>query len=175
MTRTIDRAEFQQMVTSFERSAWRWECQGEYYEPGEAELVQRWREGSADYSFLDGWRQRQRTWRAEGKTWQRVRMVTDPPTDYLRWMLDFTHLAVEAGDDIRWMDEADARRLEAPTDDFYLLDDNRLVIMHFDHNGVSGATIEDDPAAIAQAQRWREIAWANAVPHHEYLSAIGST
>lgn len=129
-----------------------------------------WREGRPDNSFMDAWLDIIRRMRDEDRTFERVRMVTDPQTEYLRWMLSFTHLNVEAGEDIRWISEGDAKMLGAPTHDFYLLDDERVVVMRFDDNGVAGAEVTDDRKAVEEAQRWRTIAWAHAIPYAEYMS-----
>jgi hypothetical protein len=166
----INRDEFVELVTSFKRSAWRWECQGTYYEPDEAQPFRLWQEGRPHTSFMDDWFEMTSRWRAEGKTFQRVRMVTEPPTEYLLWMFEVTDLAIEAGDDIRWLGEADARRLGAPTYDFYLLDDDVLVILEFGEGGVAGAEVLDGKQAVDGARRWRQIAWASATPHTEYMA-----
>jgi len=171
----LDRAEFFRTITSFARSAWRWECQGVYHEPEEQEPFARWRQGRPDYAFLDDWLAMVRSWRADGKTFERVRMLTDPPSDYQRWMLSLTHLNVDAGDDIRWLGEADARRLGAPSEDFYLLDDERVVLMRFGEGGVAGAEVTDAPARVEAARRWRTLAWQHAIPHTEYVASSGRT
>lgn len=169
MTR-IDRDEFVELVTSFKRSAWRWECQGTYYEQDEAEPFRLWKEGRPDNSFMDEWFAITSRWRSEGKIWERVRMVTDPPTEYLQWMFEIADLAVDAGDNIRWLGEADARRLGAPTYDYYLLDDDVFVILEFGEGGVAGAEVVDNDEAVDGARQWREIAWASATPHAEYMT-----
>lgn len=166
----VGREEFFRLITSFDRSAFRWECQGVYSEPDEAEPFAAWRAGDPDYGFMDGWLDTVRGWSAAGKTFTRVRMMTTPPTEYLRWMLDFTHLNVEAGEDIQWIDEIVARDLGMPGQDFYLLDDRTVVLMTFDETGVAGATVTEDNAAVAGARGWRDLALANAAPHHLYVT-----
>ncbi|RSD22023.1 DUF6879 family protein [Amycolatopsis eburnea] len=158
-------AEFAELLASFERSAWRWECQGTYREPDEREPLQAWRNGRPDYSFMDPWLDQIRRQRAEGKRFERVRLLTDPPTEYLRWLFGFTHLNVDAGEDIRWIGERQARELDAPSYDFYLLDDLKVAVLHFDENGVSGAELTDHPDTVAEHRRWRDRVWPVAVPH----------
>lgn len=162
--------DFRRVVTSFKRSAWRWECQGTYREPGEKQPFELWREGRPDSSFLNSWLDTVRGFRAEGRTFERVRMVTDPPAEYLRWQVSLTHLNVEAGEDIRWLSAADTRMLDGPPFDYYLLDDELVVLMEFDDNGVAGATVTDERADVEDAQRWRTVAWAHAMPHTQYMS-----
>lgn len=159
--------EFAQLCTSYGTSAWRWECQGTYREPNEREPLQRWREGEPDWSFMDEWLATIRALRAAGKTFERARMVTEPPTEYLRWMFAFTHLNTEAGEDIRWITESRARELGMPTYDFYLFDNERVATMHFDENGVAGAEVTDDAEVLAEHQRYRDLVWPAAIPHSQ--------
>ncbi|WP_329064851.1 DUF6879 family protein [Amycolatopsis sp. NBC_01480] len=157
--------EFADLLRSYEQTAWRWECQGTYREPDEQRPLQAWRDGHPDYAFLQPWLDQIRTQRAAGKRFERVRLLTDPPTEYLRWMLQLTHLNIDAGEDIRWISEGHARKLGAPPADFYLLDDRIVATLHFDENGVAGVEVTDDPATVAQHRRWRDIVWPVAVPH----------
>lgn len=169
--------EFFRLCTEYRSSSWRWECQGEYHEPGEREPMQLWREGRPDLSFMDGWVNLIRRLRDEGKIFNRVRMVTEPPTEYLRWMFSFTHVNTDAGEDIRWIGETQARELGMPEYDFYIFDDERVAILHFDRNGVSGAEVTDDATVLAEHQRWRDLVWSLATPHHasDYATATRST
>lgn len=162
--------QFVALFDDFERSAWRWECQGEYHEPNEIEPWQQWRDGKQDDSWLAGWAEKIRRIRKDGKTFQRVRMLTDPLTDYLRWMLAFTHVNVEAGEDIRWLSQGQAALLGMPNYDFYLFDDARVAILHFNDNGVAGADLIDDAGIVRQHQQWRDLVWPHAVAHNEYLA-----
>jgi hypothetical protein len=159
--------EFFQLCTTYRHSSWRWECQGTYHEPSEREPIQHWRDGHNDLSFMDNWLSTIRRLRAEGKTFHRVRMLTEPRTEYLQWMLSFTHLNVEAGEDIRWIQESQARKLGMPSHDFYLFDDERVAMMHFDENGVRGAEVSDDPEVLATHRRWRDLVWPIATPHNQ--------
>jgi hypothetical protein len=167
-------AEFADLCRNFAHSAWRWECQGTYHEAEEREPLLAWRDGHPDNSFLTPWLDQIRALRAQGRTFERVRMMTDPPTEYLRWMFEITHLNVEAGEDIRWIGEDHARRLGAPGEDFYLFDDRLVATLHFDENGVAGAEVTDDPDTVARHRQWREIVWPVAVPHNEQFAPTRS-
>lgn len=167
----IERGEpFERLFSTFTTSVWRWECQGEYHEPVEDAPFQQWREGSRDDAWLQPWAQFVRGLRQDGKTFSRVRMLTEPLTDYLRWMLDFTYVNVDAGEDIRWIEQHQARELGAPTHDFYVFDDVRVGILHFDDAGVAGVELDDDVDVLRKHQQWRDLVWPLAVPHREYLA-----
>lgn len=172
MTRTwIGRGEpFADLFATWQTSVFRWECQGQYHEPEEDEPFERWRRGIGDNEWIQPWAAQIRTWRRAGKTFNRVRMLTEPLTEYLRWMLDVTSVNVDAGEDIRWIGERTAREMGAPTYDFYLFDNARVVILHFDERGVSGADLIDDADVVREHQAWRDRVWPMAIPHHEYIS-----
>lgn len=171
--RWIERGEpFAHLFGEFARSAWRWECQGEYREPAESEPFRLWRAGRGDDTWLRPWADQVRAYRRAGKTFQRARMLTEPPTEYLRWMLDVTRLNVEAGEDIRWIDERRARAMDAPRDDFYLFDDDRVAVLKFDERGVSGAELIDDPDVVGEYRAWRDRVWPVAVPHARYIAGL---
>lgn len=166
-TTRVGRGEpFAALFDTWHTAAWRWECQGEYHEPDEQEPFARWRRGEGDHAWIRPWTDRVRAWRRTGKTFGRVRMLTEPLTEYLRWMLDVTPTNIEAGEDIRWIEEGRARELGAPRYDFYLLDD-RVVILQFDERGVSGADLIDDADVVRQHQAWRDLVWPLAIPHHD--------
>jgi len=158
-------AEFAELLRSFESSAWRWECQGTYREPDESEPLQAWRDGQPYDGFMDGWLAQIRQLRAADRTFERVRMLTDPPTEYLSWMIGITHLNVEAGEDIRWIDEQEARELGAPRYDFYILDDRVVARLHFATIGLVGAEVTDEPGTVIEHRRWRDVVRPVAVPH----------
>lgn len=161
--------EFGDAVMDYARSAWRWECQGEYREPSEVAPIQAWREGRIEDSYRHRpWLDEVRHVRAEGRLWQRVRMLTDPLTEYLRWMLDTTFLNLDAGEDIRWISQQQAAKLGMPDYDFYLLDDERVLRLQFGDHGLTGAEMVTDSGDVARHRGWRDLAWDAAIPHVEY-------
>lgn len=161
--------EFAALLRTVTRSSWRWECQGDYRV--DHQKVQGWLSGESRENeearewvrFIGGLRQ-------SGIPWERVRMLTEPLSDYLAWMLANTDWNINAGEDIRWIKESKARELGAPDYDFYIFDDNRVVIMHFDEEKVlTGAEVVDEEDVVAEHRAWRDTVWPHAVPHREYL------
>lgn len=162
--------EFKALFSGIKRSSWRWECQG-YYKVDDEQL-QRWREGKQRDERDKGrwWVEFQRGLRDAGIPFERVRMLTEPLTEYLEWMLDTTDWNIDAGEDIRWLPESKARELDMPRYDFYLFDDDRVVIMHIDDEKVlTGAEIVDDADVVSQHQEYRQRVWPLAVRHREYV------
>lgn len=160
--------EFGALFPAIKRSSWRWECQG-YYKVDDAQL-QRWREGKPRDEGETGrwWVKYQRGLKEAGIPFERVRMLTEPLTEYLEWMLGTTEWNVEAGEDIRWVQESKARELEMPRYDFYLFDDDRVVLMHFDDEKLlTSAEIVDDPDVVLHHQELRDRVWPHATRHRD--------
>lgn len=162
---TLTRDQFQELFNERWTTAWRWECQGSYGEPKEQEPVRKFLAGDRDLSWFEPWKQRVRDWCADGRRMARVRMLTDPLTVYLRYQLFLTIAAVEAGEEILFIDEARAAALGAPKDDYWIFDDTRVVTMLFDDDGVSSATLITDPEAVRPYLDWRDTVTPIAFPH----------
>lgn len=160
----LNRAEFKALFDTWRTSAWRWECQGVYREPSEEAPFRKFLAGEADPSWFAGWLARVRAWTDAGQHMGRVRMLTDPLTDYLRFELSITPSAVEAGEDIRFLTAACAAELELPKEDFWLFDDERVIVMVFGEHGVSGGELITDPGKVAAYRAWRDAAVDAAVP-----------
>lgn len=161
---------FARLFTTITRSSWRWECQPRYdIDQGGLE---RWLRGEPEVEDDDD-----RAWVAfirgladAGIPFERVRMLAEPPTDHNRWMLATAPRNVEAGEAIRWITESRARDLGMPTHDFYLFDDNRVVILQFDGDQVlTGLEVIDDEDVVDQHRRLRDRVWPLAVPDAEYV------
>ncbi|MFE3189479.1 DUF6879 family protein [Nocardia sp. NPDC059240] len=97
----------------------------------------------------------------------RVRVVTEPHSNYQRWLLSVTGFNVEAGDDIRYVPRHLAG--DVPLDDCWLLDGERVAFNLTDPSGVSaGLAVTGDPGIVAYYQETRERLWKLATPFAEY-------
>ena len=112
---------------------------------------------------------------ADGKIVQRVHLVNEPLTDYLRYELEWSYPPnVEAGEDIRILpidsiSAADLERSSIPGD-YWLFDSSDLWIMHYDDDGAF-LCIEQvsEPEAIVTCAYWRDAALHRAIPYYEYM------
>lgn len=106
---------------------------------------------------------------AEGRRFSRVRAVSLPLTDYIRfgmWVAGYTR---EAGDDIRYVTRGQVVGL--PDYDYWLFDSCRLLKMCFtDDDRFIGAEVVDDPAEIVQHNYWRDAAQHHAIERDEFVA-----
>jgi hypothetical protein len=108
-----------------------------------------------------------------GKTFQRVHLVTEPLTDYLRYEIGVWYpLNTEAGEDIRIL-PARLRRVPLPERDYWLFDSRHLWIMQYDSEGRFLGTEEvTDPGEIVQHGYWRDAALHHAMRFREYARRV---
>lgn len=165
----LTRAEFRAtLMDTWQRTAWRWECQGVYREPNEREPLRRFLAGEPDdLTWFQRWLTRVRDWTAAGQRMGRVRMLTDPITDYLRFELSITPPAVQAGEDIRFVMQDQALALGLPDHDFWLFDDARVAVLHFGDEGLSGIELITESGKVREYREWQRAAVQAAVPISE--------
>ena len=170
--RRIDREEFERLFDAFTKSAWRLEIQGTYDEPEEREPLRRFLTGeSDDLAWMTDWFDWVAELTAAGRRIGRVRVLTEPLTDYLRFELSFTGQAVDAGEDIRLLAANDARKLQLPREDFWFFDDRLIAVLLFGDTGVTAAEVIDDPSEVNRYRAVQQLALSAAVPYREWVSA----
>jgi uncharacterized protein DUF6879 len=107
----------------------------------------------------------------KGIPFERVRVLQEPPTEYQRWIIEQTAANVDAGEDIRWISLGDVPPPGGPDYDFYLIDDERIGILRFDSDiMLTGVDVIEDPATVAEHQRWRDTVWLHAIRHADFLA-----
>jgi hypothetical protein len=164
--------EFVKFARSYKHTAWRLEVRDNYADPGEAEHVARFLAGEpADDSWMEDWMGLILRRTLEGQQIGRVRVVSEPWSDYTRFGLNLSRLNVAAGEDIRYMSRDQAKELELPEYDFWLLDSHKMCILrHDEHDVLLGADIVTDPAIVVEHTYYRDVARRFAIPRAEYLS-----
>ncbi|WP_433870317.1 DUF6879 family protein [Saccharopolyspora sp. CA-218241] len=163
-------AEFADLLRSFRHRAWRWERQGTYRQPDEQEPWRRWRAGEPDdLAWLRPWLDDVAAAARAGKTFARVRVFQEPPTEYQRWQLDLSPENIAAGEDVRVLVDHQADRLDLPANDFWFFDDEHVALMHFEDQQFAGASVLADPVEVDRYRSWRDTAWHHAIPFPTYV------
>jgi hypothetical protein len=168
-----DGAAWRTLFESFSASAFRLEGLQTYDAPGEAEAVARFLAGEDPQADTSWWTSMVQGHRAAGHTMSRVRIVTEPLTDYTRFELAVYPQLVEAGDDIRVIHAGAAQWPAGVVEhDYWLFDRRDLWLMHYTDSGAFvGAERVVDPAVIGEHVRSADIALAQSIPLHTFLAA----
>ncbi|WP_330339433.1 DUF6879 family protein [Streptomyces sp. NBC_00557] len=106
---------------------------------------------------------------ARGVVIRRARIVSEPVSEYTRFLYDGTFTNVAAGEQVRWLPRRQASTIALPGNDFWLFDDQVVRWNHFTGEGQSaGGEVTEDPAAAKLCSEAFEAVWARAVPHDQY-------
>ncbi|WP_370450376.1 DUF6879 family protein [Nocardia otitidiscaviarum] len=165
--------EFRERLKSCKRGAFHLETQDEYSVADEEEdLAEFIRTGNFDESW-SSWEFLIRDITDTGRRIQRLRVVSEPLTDYARFLYATTRINVESGEDVRWLPRhvIDPNALTA--DDWWTLDDEAVAFTAFKTDGnLGGLALTTDPAILRYCLAVRDAAWPLAIPHAEYHPAL---
>ncbi len=152
------------------RRAWHVELRDTYNVAGEDEPFAKFLAGQReDAVWLEPWLSFVREVTASGTLVQRARIVTVPHGDYTRWGFAVAPSSISAGEDIRYLPRGQAADISFPSEDYWLLDEDNLVLSVFSADGRTGGfALEGDPELTAQCRKVRDEVWARAVPFHQY-------
>lgn len=169
MRQPITSDEFSRLLATIERSAWRLEHQAAYdvgYEDqGFRDFMVGHPTPPTDSPQLVDWFTQVSRHVSEGRTVGRVRVIDTPPTDYQRLMRWTDRWNREAGETIDYLTRAQAVDIGLPVigdEEWWLLDDARLLVTRYLGGRPSGTVLVDDKADVEQACQWRDFAIRSA-------------
>jgi Family of unknown function (DUF6879) len=154
------------LFDSFQRTAWRLEVQPTYNIPSEQADVDAFLTGTPKPDdYIADWVEQIQDWKVAGKTIARVRVQTDPLTDYQRYQLAWTlPTNTAAGEQVRLFPAAVAAGLDLPQQDFWIFDDATIVHLNFTPDGrLEGRELIDAPDWDLY-RGWQKTAVAYSVP-----------
>jgi hypothetical protein len=121
-------------LENFEESAFRLETLPAYDSPRETEMLAAFLRGEEVHLPDDfPWLRMVKSHCTSGKSMQRVRLVQQPLSDYIRFEMTLYPQCVEAGEEIR-IYEGDGSLLGRPGD-FWLFDRDTCFLLHYDDRG----------------------------------------
>lgn len=166
--------DFSTLLRSVRRSAVHLELRDLYGVENEIDGFAAWKEGHRlDRADRSSW------WRpwldlvqevtAKGVAVRRARIVSEPMSDYSRFLHSFTFTNVAAGEEVRWLPRRQASDLALPGNDYWLFDDRLVQFNIFDGYGRWVHTDQtEDPGVAAMCTTAFGQVWDRAVPHDEY-------
>jgi uncharacterized protein DUF6879 len=154
------------------KRAFHLEQRDSYNVAAEDEPFGRWLGGDPDdYAWHQDWLNFLRQATAAGVAVQRVRLASVPHSDYIRWGLDVSPLNFEAGEDIRYLPRHLTKDLELPDEDYWLLDENTLILSVFSPDGRTGGfALESNLELLRQCLAVRDQVWDRAIPYAQYVA-----
>lgn len=161
MAEFVSGPEFAELFRRFEHTAFRLEPRARYNVSSEIEAYRRFLRGEdPGLDWIEDWLRTIRTQTRLGKRVERVRVIDDPPSDYVRFMLWLHPYNIEAGEDIRYLERATAARAGLPDYDYWLFDSRLVAKFEFTPDDQPiGVYLTDDPAEAVRHGYWRDVAW----------------
>ena len=161
------------LFSTFIQDAFHLELKDEYHVSIEDGPYADWRRGEHDdLDWFRPWLTQTRALTSSGKTIRRVRVISEPVTEYIRWELELTPLNHEAGEEIRWQPRhhvPPGMTFPVGGNDWWLFDGSIVAVTHFQEDGrFAGAELISDPAIVGECVRVRDTLWKIALPYDEY-------
>lgn len=169
----MQREALDQAWQTYRRSAFRMEARQTYAVPQETEAWQAFIEGRLMPPRTpenNPWLHRVASHTAEGRRIYRVHIVDLPLSPYVQFEMHGYRDNAAAGELIYIANRSDHLVLADYGDDWWLFDDTRLVLMHYNDAGEFLAA-EDAPQGtdIGEYRRRRDLALQHALPLNDYL------
>lgn len=115
------------------------------------------------------WLDRIRTVTGRGVAVQRLRVISEPVSDYIRFEYATTDSNVAAGEQVRWLPRRLAADLLLPGCDCWIFDSRKVLYNFFSGAGDwAGVRLRDDPEVAARHTAAFVTAWEQGVPHADY-------
>lgn len=177
MTRLLRGEEFDARFRRFRSSVFRLETLQVYRGSGEEDAIAAFQSGLAeppDDPEQADWEEMIRANLRAGRVMQRVHVVVEPLSPYMRFELTWAYAPnAAAGEDIRIIPVRENEwPPELPRQDFWLFDDIELFAAHYADDGMwLGVEPVTDPAQVEVARRLRDVALRLARPWREYMAA----
>jgi hypothetical protein len=128
--------------------------------------------GEADAGFLGGWCSLVRETVGRGVEVRRLRLVSEPVSDYIRWEHALTAANLAAGEDVRWLPRSACMDLLVVPVDFWIVDSRVVRFGLFSGDGdVAGHQAREEPAIAQLVADCFEAAWSRAIAHEHYNPA----
>lgn len=162
--------DFDRLLREFKRESVHLETRDAYGTAVELPHMAKWATGEPDdLEWLQGWCATLREHVKAGKSIRRIRIVSEPLSDYQRWSYSIAYPMVAAGEDIRWVPRRLVSSIAFPGNDFYLFDDRLVVFLIYAGNGLAiDKATSTDPHDIALCRSAFETVWALSISHRDY-------
>jgi hypothetical protein len=167
---------FEELFRRTERTAVHLEMRDHYAIASEAPDVAHWKAtGEAntdpDSAYWRPWVAIVQEAVGRGVVLRRARIISESPTDYIRFEHAITPLNLSIGERVRWLPRNQASDLALPGNDFWLFDGELVRFNHFTGDG-DGAAVPfvdtDDPGVAKLCETAFEAVWERAVPHAQF-------
>ncbi|MFE2035877.1 DUF6879 family protein [Streptomyces scopuliridis] len=174
--RQSEQPSFEELMRAATRTAVHLEMRDAYGVSDEADDFQQWkRTGERDTdpasAYWGPWVSLVQDAVDRGVEVRRVRIVSEPVSDYIKYEHAGTVVNIGAGETVRWLPRRQTSGLALPGNDFWLFDTHTVLFNHFTGDGdvsPEGRELRTDQKVTELAARAFDVAWTLATPHDQY-------
>ncbi|MFF0437491.1 DUF6879 family protein [Streptomyces sp. NPDC004327] len=167
---------FDELLAGARRSAIHLELRDVYAVPDEADDYRHWletgeRDADPASDYWAPWVEMVRSATARGVSMRRVRIVSEPVSDYIRYEHAGTVVNTAAGEEVRWLPRHHTLGLLLPVVDGWVFDEEQLLANHFTGSGEWGnpaMELHTEPDLVKAYADAVEAVWEHAIPHAQY-------
>lgn len=133
----------------------------------------RWKETGDTFYDWDSWISLVGAATARDVSFRRLRIVSEPLSDYIRWEHAISYGNIQAGEQLRWLPRHLCYDLPHPAADFFLWDARLLAYNFTAGDGTDTGRMEyvADPRHITPVLGMFEMLWERGIPHEDYKPA----
>lgn len=170
--RPVDWDEVEHLFSGFRFTAFRLETLQTYDAEYESEAFRKFL--TVDESEMPrkqtGWAAEVKAGIAAGRRYDRVHVITEPLSDYIRFQCAWGYRHnLTAGENIRILAVHEDNWPDGlPHLDYWLFDSHQLVLMNYADDGSFSTELVEDPEWVVAANRWRDHAIQRSIPFPEY-------
>lgn len=167
---------FAELMAQATTSAFHLEMRDGYAVGDEADDFAHWRatgqrDADPDSAYWKPWVELIGGLTARGVAVRRARIISTPPTEYIRFEHAGTAVNLAAGEQVRWLPRDQASGIALPQHDFWLFDGRIARWNFFDDNGDWADPrngITTDPAEVAHCASAFDQVWQRATLHQDF-------
>lgn len=161
---------FAELLASCTRTALKLEFRDQYMLDDPAYAA--WQAGDVDQAVREyaGWTETARSATARGVEMKRVRVISEPVSEYIAFEHAVTaQVNIAAGEQIRWVPRQRVSTLALPGNDVWIFDGSTLQFIFFAGDGhFVGNEVSTDPEGVKLCNTAFEAAWECGVDHNDY-------
>ncbi|WP_433015862.1 DUF6879 family protein [Kribbella sp. CA-294648] len=165
---------FDELLASCTRTALKLEFRDQYMTDDPAYVA--WQAGDVDRAIREyaSWTEIAGSTAARGVEIKRVRVVSEPVSDYIAFEHAVTsRVNIVAGEAIRWVPRSRVSAIAVPGNDVWIFDEATLQFCLFAGNGrFIGNEVSTDPDAVKLCLSAFEAAWERGIDHEHYSTTL---
>ncbi|MFI5621848.1 DUF6879 family protein [Nocardioides sp. NPDC051685] len=137
------------------------------------DLFSAWRRGDKEVliEYFAPWLDQVAAEVAAGRRLRRVRIVSEPLSEYQRTLLEVSDLGVDAGEELRWLPRRLVSNLPLPGNDCFVFDDFVIFNVLDGNDERVEIQLHREPETVKFCRDAFEAAWDLATPHGEFKPA----